>query len=83
MSVEPLFLPNTYAPCPQRGGSRYNPDTLEGAYRGCTIARVLDLTVEAAAGASAEVAQAEGSATGRTGPGADDRAHTWSACPTW
>ncbi|WP_327731998.1 excinuclease ABC subunit UvrA [Streptomyces sp. NBC_00487] len=49
VSVELLFLPSTYAPCPECGGSRYNPRTLEVTYRGHTIAQVLDLTVEAAA----------------------------------
>lgn len=49
VSVELLFLPSTYAPCPDCGGARYNPETLRVTYRGRTIAEVLDLTVEAAA----------------------------------
>ncbi|MEV5610746.1 excinuclease ABC subunit UvrA [Streptomyces sp. NPDC052225] len=49
VSVELLFLPSTYAPCPDCGGARYNPETLHVAYRGRNIAEVLDLTVEAAA----------------------------------
>ncbi|WP_031482421.1 ATP-binding cassette domain-containing protein [Streptomyces bicolor] len=49
VSVELLFLPSTYAPCPDCGGARYNPETLDVAYRGRNIAQVLDLTVEAAA----------------------------------
>ncbi|MBL1086126.1 excinuclease ABC subunit UvrA [Streptomyces actinomycinicus] len=49
VSVELLFLPSTYAPCPDCGGARYNPETLEVTYRGRTVAEVLDLTVEAAA----------------------------------
>ncbi|KJK34823.1 ABC transporter [Streptomyces variegatus] len=49
VSVELLFLPSTYAPCPDCGGARYNPRTLEVTYRGRNIAQVLDLTVEAAA----------------------------------
>ncbi|MFG2650354.1 ATP-binding cassette domain-containing protein [Streptomyces sp. NPDC048436] len=49
VSVELLFLPSTYAPCPDCGGARYNPETLEVAYHGRNIAEVLDLTVEAAA----------------------------------
>ncbi len=49
VSVELLFLPSTYAPCPDCGGARYNPDTLQVAYRGRNIAQVLDLTVETAA----------------------------------
>ncbi|WP_329113200.1 excinuclease ABC subunit UvrA [Streptomyces sp. NBC_01353] len=50
VSVELLFLPSTYAPCPDCHGARYNPETLEVRLRGLTIAEVLDLTVEAAAG---------------------------------
>ncbi|MEU2537806.1 excinuclease ABC subunit UvrA [Streptomyces iakyrus] len=49
VSVELLFLPSTYAPCPDCGGARYNPSTLEVTYRGRNIAQVLDLTVESAA----------------------------------
>ncbi|MEU9999319.1 excinuclease ABC subunit UvrA [Streptomyces sp. NPDC050848] len=49
VSVELLFLPSTYAPCPDCGGARYNPETLEVRLRGLTIAEVLDLTVESAA----------------------------------
>ncbi|SMQ20915.1 excinuclease ABC subunit A [Streptomyces sp. Ag82_O1-12] len=49
VSVELLFLPSTYAPCPDCGGARYNPETLEVTYRGRNIAQVLDLTVQSAA----------------------------------
>jgi excinuclease ABC subunit A len=49
VSVELLFLPSTYAPCPDCGGARYNPATLDVTYRGRNIAQVLDLTVESAA----------------------------------
>ncbi|MFF0750696.1 ATP-binding cassette domain-containing protein [Streptomyces sp. NPDC004267] len=49
VSVELLFLPSTYAPCPDCRGARYNPETLQVRLRGLTIAEVLDLTVEAAA----------------------------------
>ncbi|MFJ8630329.1 ATP-binding cassette domain-containing protein [Streptomyces sp. NPDC093568] len=49
VSVELLFLPSTYAPCPDCGGARYRPETLQVTYRGRNIAQVLDLTVEAAA----------------------------------
>lgn len=55
VSVELLFLPSTYAPCPQCAGARYNSATLEVRYRGLNIAEVLGLTVEAAAGFFAEV----------------------------
>ncbi|WP_392674486.1 ABC transporter [Streptomyces sp. LN785] len=50
VSVELLFLPSTYAPCPDCHGARYNPQTLEVTLRGLNIAQVLDLTVESAAG---------------------------------
>ena len=49
VSVELLFLPSTYAPCPDCHGARYNPQTLEVTLSGLTIAQVLDLTVESAA----------------------------------
>ncbi|MGQ4480576.1 ATP-binding cassette domain-containing protein [Streptomyces sp. SAS_276] len=49
VSVELLFLPSTYAPCPDCGGARYNPETLQVTYRGRSIADILDLTVESAA----------------------------------
>ncbi|MFJ8091297.1 ATP-binding cassette domain-containing protein [Streptomyces griseofuscus] len=55
VSVELLFLPSTYAPCPDCGGARYNPETLQVTYRGRSIAEVLDLTVEAAAEFFADV----------------------------
>ncbi|WP_333774610.1 excinuclease ABC subunit UvrA [Streptomyces sp. IBSBF 3136] len=55
VSVELLFLPSTYAPCPECGGARYNPETLQVAYRGRNIAQVLDLTVEEAAGFFADI----------------------------
>ncbi|MVO85017.1 ATP-binding cassette domain-containing protein [Streptomyces sp. p1417] len=49
VSVELLFLPSTYAPCPDCGGARYNPETLQVTHAGLSVADVLDLTVEAAA----------------------------------
>ncbi|WP_328321374.1 excinuclease ABC subunit UvrA [Streptomyces sp. NBC_00388] len=49
VSVELLFLPSTYTPCPDCHGARYNPETLEIRHRGLSIAEVLDLTVESAA----------------------------------
>ncbi|GHE06459.1 ATP-binding cassette domain-containing protein [Streptomyces alanosinicus] len=55
VSVELLFLPSTYAPCPDCGGARYNPETLHVAYRERNIAEVLDLTVEAAADFFADI----------------------------
>lgn len=49
VSVELLFLPGSYGPCPVCHGARYNPETLEISYRGRSIADVLELTVEQAA----------------------------------
>jgi excinuclease ABC subunit A len=49
VTVELLFLPGTYSPCPTCHGARYDPETLEITYRGKNIAEVLDLTVDAAA----------------------------------
>lgn len=63
VSVELLFLPSTYAPCPDCGGARYNPATLEVTYRGRNIAQVLDLTVESAADFFADTPQVARSLT--------------------
>ncbi len=48
VSVELLFLPSVYTPCPACQGQRYNAKTLEITYRDKNIAEVLDLTVESA-----------------------------------
>ncbi|MFF2554017.1 ATP-binding cassette domain-containing protein [Nocardia sp. NPDC058058] len=48
VTVELLFLPSTYTPCPTCHGARYNPETLEITYRDHNIAQVLDLTVDEA-----------------------------------
>jgi len=48
VSVELLFLPSVYTPCPVCQGQRYNDKTLEITYRDKNIAEVLDLTVESA-----------------------------------
>jgi excinuclease ABC subunit A len=53
--VELLFLPGVYAPCPACRGARYNPATLEVHYRGESVAAVLAMTVDAAAGFFADV----------------------------
>jgi excinuclease ABC subunit A len=46
VSVELLFLPSVYAPCPACHGARYNPQTLEITLNGKNIAEVLGMTVE-------------------------------------
>jgi excinuclease ABC subunit A len=48
VSVELLFMPSVYAPCPACHGARYNAKTLEVTWRGRSIADVLGLSVEAA-----------------------------------
>jgi len=63
VAVELLFLPGTYSPCPACRGARYNPETLEVTYRGRTIADVLAMTVEDAAGFLDEIPPARRSLT--------------------
>ncbi|MEH6735285.1 MAG: excinuclease ABC subunit UvrA [Shewanella sp.] len=48
VAVGLLFLPGSYSPCPDCGGTRYNPETLEVTYCNKNIAEVLGLTVDAA-----------------------------------
>jgi excinuclease ABC subunit A len=48
VSVELLFMPSVYAPCPTCHGSRYNEKTLEITWRQRTIAEVLRMTVDEA-----------------------------------
>ncbi|MEX5296344.1 excinuclease ABC subunit UvrA [Kocuria sp. CPCC 205268] len=55
LAVELLFLPGTYGPCPDCGGARYNPETLEVTHRGRSIADVLGMRVETAAEFLADV----------------------------
>ncbi|WP_026341213.1 ATP-binding cassette domain-containing protein [Actinomadura atramentaria] len=55
VSVELLFLPSTYAPCPVCHGARYNPETLEVRWNGRSIADVLALTVDDAVDVLADV----------------------------
>ena len=54
VSVELLFMPSVYAPCPTCHGSRYAPETLEVTWNGLSIADVLRLTVERACEAFAD-----------------------------
>lgn len=48
VSVELLFMPSVYAPCPTCHGARYNEQTLAVAYHGKNIAQVLALSVDEA-----------------------------------
>ncbi|MCG2591193.1 excinuclease ABC subunit UvrA [Ramlibacter sp. XY19] len=54
VSVELLFMPSVYAPCPACHGARYNAPTLEIQWNGKSIAEVLAMTVEEAAAFFAE-----------------------------
>ena len=54
IEVELVFLPGSYTTCPDCGGARYNDETLEVTWEGLTIAEVLDLTVDEAAGVFAD-----------------------------
>ncbi len=47
--IEMYFLPDIYVTCPVCGGTRYNRETLDITYKGCSIAAVLDMTVYEAA----------------------------------
>ncbi|WP_338862314.1 excinuclease ABC subunit UvrA [Mycetohabitans rhizoxinica] len=46
LKVEMHFLPDVYVPCDVCHGKRYNRETLEIQYKGCSISEVLDMTVE-------------------------------------
>jgi excinuclease ABC subunit A len=54
VSVELLFMPSVYAPCPTCHGARYNPQTLAIRWQGLSIAQVLQLTVDEAVEVFAE-----------------------------
>ncbi|MDB5965298.1 MAG: Excinuclease subunit [Polaromonas sp.] len=57
VSVELLFMPSVYAPCPDCYGARYNPQTLEVTWHDHSIAQVLGMTVDQACDAFAGEAQ--------------------------
>jgi excinuclease ABC subunit A len=46
IKIEMHFLPNIYVTCDVCGGKRYNRETLQVAYKGASIADILDMTVE-------------------------------------
>ncbi|MFK5732524.1 excinuclease ABC subunit UvrA [Pseudomonas urmiensis] len=48
VSVELLFMPSVYAPCPTCHGARYNPETLAVTWQEMNIAQVLQMTVDQA-----------------------------------
>ena len=50
ITIEMNFLPDVYVPCEICHGARYNRETLEVHYKGKTIADVLDMPIELAAG---------------------------------
>ena len=54
VSVELLFMPSVYAPCPTCHGARYNPQTLAVTWEGRSIADILQLTVDQALDVFAE-----------------------------
>ncbi|UVL58369.1 excinuclease ABC subunit UvrA [Pseudomonas sp. B21-035] len=54
VSVELLFMPSVYAPCPTCHGDRYNPQTLAITWQDLNIAQVLQLTVDQASQRFAE-----------------------------
>jgi len=55
IKIEMQFLPDVYVPCEVCHGARYNTDTLQVHYKGKTIAEVLDMPIEEAAGFFAPV----------------------------
>ena len=63
VTVELLFLPGTYAPCPTCHGARYNAETLEITYCGMNIAEVLALSVDEASDFLSDVPAAARSLT--------------------
>ncbi|QPN58210.1 excinuclease ABC subunit UvrA [Synechococcus sp. CBW1107] len=56
--IEMNFLPDVYVQCDVCKGARYNRETLQVAYKGFTIADVLQMTVEQAAEVFSAIPQA-------------------------
>ncbi|MBD3420782.1 MAG: excinuclease ABC subunit UvrA [Chitinivibrionales bacterium] len=50
IKIEMHFLPDVYVECESCHGKRYNRETLEITFKGKTIADILDMTVDEAAG---------------------------------
>jgi excinuclease ABC subunit A len=48
IKIEMHFMPDVYVTCEECRGKRYNRETLEIAYKGKTVADVLDMTVDQA-----------------------------------
>ena len=48
VSIELLFMPSVYSPCPVCHGARYNPQTLEITWQDKNVAEVLHMTVDEA-----------------------------------
>ncbi len=55
IKIEMNFLPDVYVPCEVCHGARYNRETLDVHFKGKTIADVLDMPIEEAAGFFAAV----------------------------
>jgi excinuclease ABC subunit A len=57
--IEMHFLPDVFVTCDACGGKRYNRETLDIRFKGCTIADVLDMTVAAAHAFFRDIPQAQ------------------------